>query len=784
MGVVGQPVKRKEDRRLITGYGEFLEDIKLPGMLYAVFVRSPVAHGKIVSIDTSEAENYPGVVAVFTARDLEGKVNDNPVAWIVPDSNQADVKRPLLARDKVRFMGEPVAVVIAESRQAAYDAAELVYVDYEDLPAVVQADEAVKDGAPLVHEHVPNNIALKWHVKGGDVEKAFSEADRIIKQRIHVHRAAPVPLEPRGAVAKYNPGKDKLTVWVTTQNAHIHRFLLSVILNEPEHKIRVITPDVGGGFGAKIPVYIEEAVVSFAAMQLKRPVKWVETRSEHFVSSIHGRDFIGELEFAVKSDGKILGIKGRNYGNLGAYYSTISPGCVTVLHGLILPGTYDIQAFDYEMYGVFTNTAPTDADRGAGRPEALFFLERMVDIIAQELGLDPVEVRKKNLLPPGENIKTVTGLVYDSADYQKAMNKALELADYEGLRKQQEELRKEGRYIGIGVVSHIDICGFAPSKVVGAVGLQAGQWESAIVRVHPTGKVTIVSGASPHGQGSDTTYSQIVSDILGIPIEDIELVYGDTDAVQMGWGTYGSRGAATGGTAVAKAAKKVFEKAKMLAAHFLETEEENLEFKDGVFVRKDNPEKKITIQDVALQANVAWNLPEGVEPGLEAEVFYDPSNFTYPFGTHICVVEVDPETGQVDFLKYLAVDDAGNILNPLLADGQVQGGIVHGIGHSMYEAIVYSEDGQLLTGSFNEYALPKAHLVPHIENHYTITPSNVNELGVKGIGEAGAIAAQVCVANAIIDALKPFGIKHLDSPYTPARIWKAIQEAKQNGGKA
>lgn len=777
--VIGQSLKRFEDDRLIRGLGQFVEDIKLPRMAYAVFVRSQVAHGRIKSINVEEAKKVDGVIAVITGQDIKDKLGKNFTAWIVPNSNQVSAEvssRYLLAVDKVRYVGEPIALVIAESREKAFDAAELIEVEYEELPAVASVEKAIQEGAPLVHEEAPGNIALRWHVKGGDVERVFAEADRIIRQKIYVNRAAPVPMEPRACIADYNPATDKLTLWVTSQNPHIHRFYLSVILGLPEHKIRVIAPDVGGGFGAKIDVYNEEIVISYASMLLRRPIKWVETRSEHFVATEHGRDFLAELEFAVKNNGRVLGIRGKSYANMGAYLSTVAPGVATVLHGLILPGPYKIEAIDYVMHGVFTNTMLLDADRGAGRPEAIFFLERMMDIVADELGMDPLELRKKNYLPPGENIQTVTGLTYDSIDFGKVLKKFEEVVDYKALREMQKKAREEGRYIGIGIVSSIDICGFAPSPVVGAVGLQAGQWESAVVRVHPTGKVTVLSGTHSHGQGGDTTYAQIVADVLGVSVDSIEVLHGDTDMVPMGWGTYGSRGVTTGGSAVYKAAEKVREKGRIIAAHMLGTKPDDVDFKEGIFYLKSDPSKKVSIQDVALQANVAWNLPPGVEPGLEAEAFFDPPNFTFPFGIHCCVVEVLPDTGEIKFIRYVSVDDAGRIINPLLADGQIQGGIVHGIGHAVYENIVYTEDGQLLTGSFNEYALPKAHLVPKIESYFTETPSPANPLGAKGIGEEGAIAAQVAVANAIIDAIKPFGVKHLDGPYTPSRIWRAINK--------
>ncbi len=778
MTAIGQPIRRFEDDKLIKGNGQYVEDIKLPKMAYAVFVRSQVAHGLIKSVNTEEARNAKGVVAVITGDDIKEKVGKNFTAWIVPNSNQVSAEissRPLLATEKVRYVGEPIALVIAESREEAYDAAELVDVEYEELPAVASIEKAIQTDAPLVHEGVARNIALSWQIKNGDVERVFSEADRIIKQRIYINRAAPVPIEPRACIADFKNGY--LTLWITSQNPHIHRFYLANVLGIPEQKIRVIAPDVGGGFGAKIDVYNEELILCYASSLLKRPIKWVETRSEHFVASLHGRDFLVDVEFAVMNDARVLGIRGQSYANMGAYLGTVSPGVASVLHGLILPGPYKIEAFDYTTHAVFTNTMILDADRGAGRPEAIFVLERMMDLIADELGIDPLELRRRNYLPSGENIQTVTGLSYDSLDFNKVLSKFGEVSDYQALRERQKKAREEGRFIGIGVVSSIDICGFAPSPVVGAVGLQAGQWESAVVRFHPTGKVTVLSGTHAHGQGSDTTYAQIVSDVLGVPLDSIEVLHGDTDMIPMGWGTYGSRGTSTGGSAVFRAAERIREKGKLIAAHLLKINPEEIDFKDGAYVSKADPSKKMSIQEVALHANVGWNLPAGVEPGLEAQAFFDPPNFTFPFGIHLCMVEIIPDTGEVKILKYVAVDDGGKIINPLLAEAQIHGGIVHGIGHAMYENIVYTDDGQLLTGSFNEYALPRAHFIPRMESYFTETPSPANPLGAKGIGEEGAIAAQIAVANAIIDALEPFGVKHIDGPYTPARIWKAIHQS-------
>jgi carbon-monoxide dehydrogenase large subunit len=776
----GSRIKRREDPRLITGSSTFTDDINLPGMCYAVFVRSPHAHAKIKSISVDEAKKHPGVVAVFTGKDLEGKVNPIPTAWLIPDSDLKTPPHPALAVDRVRYVGDAVAVVVATTKEAAYDAAEKIEVEYEPLPAVVDAEKAMQDKAPQLHDDVPKNIAFHWKVSGGNVDEAFKKADVVIKQRMTNHRLIPNAMEPRSTVAKYDSATGELTVWMTSQNPHIHRFLLSVILGIPEHHVRVIATEVGGGFGSKIPCYPDEAVVSFCSMQIGRPVKWTETRRENFLATIHGRDHIVDLELAAKKDGTILGIRGTCYANLGAYLSTAAPGIPTILHGLMMSGAYDIPNIEYHVYGVFTNTTPVDAYRGAGRPEATYYVERLVDLLANELNMDPVEIRKKNFIPKDKFPHTVaTGIIYDSGDYEKTLNKVLEKIDYEKFRKEQEKARGEGRYIGIGFSTYVEICGLGPSQVAGAVGFQGGLWESALVRIHPTGKVSVMIGANPHGQGEETTFAQIVADQLGVPIEDVEILHGDTDMIQMGWGTYGSRTTPVASAAIVKAIEKIVDKGKAIAAHLLEASKADIVFEDGKFYVKGTPEKAKTIQDVALQAHLAWNLPEGIEPALEATAFYDPPNFTYPFGAHACVVEVDPETGQVKILRYVAVDDCGPVINPLIVDGQVHGGLTQGIAQALYEYAVYDDQGQLLTSTLNEYAVPKAHQLPHYETERTETRSPHHPLGIKGVGETGTIASTVAVANAIMDALKPLGIKHLDMPFTPERVWKAIQEAKQ-----
>ncbi len=776
--IFGAAVKRREDPRLITGRATYTDDVQLANLAYVAFVRSPHAHARIRRIDTSRARGAPGVVAVVTGQDLEGKVAGIPTAWLIPNSDLKTPKHPALAVDTVRYVGDAVAAVVAESRAAAADAAALVDVEYEVLPAIVDQEKATQPGAPQLHPDVPNNIAFRWKVAGGDIDAAFRNAEVTVKQRLINQRLIPNPMETRQVVAQYNAGTGDLTVTMTSQNPHIHRFLLSVILGLPEHRIRVVAPEVGGGFGSKIHCYPEEAVLSYLAMQLGRPMKWSEDRRENYQATIHGRDHIVDLEVAAKRDGTILGLRGRCYASLGAYLSTASPGIPTILHGLMMTGCYKIPALDYEVLGVFTNTTPTDAYRGAGRPEATYAVERMVDLLAAELKMDPVDIRRKNFIPKEAFPYTVaSGVTYDSGNYEAALDKALEIVNYRQFRAEQAAARAQGRYLGIGFSTYVEICGLGPSAVAGAVGFQGGLWESAVVRLHPSGKATVFTGSSPHGQGEETTFAQIVAEELGLPIDDVEVVHGDTARIPMGWGTYGSRTTAVGGTAMVLAARKVKEKARVIAAHLLEVSPEDLDFVNGRFQVKGVPERSKTIQDIALQANLAWNLPKGMEPGLEESSFFDPSNFVYPFGTHIAVVEVDPGTGAVKLLRYVAVDDCGPVINPKIVDGQVHGGVAQGVAQALWEQAVYSADGQLLTGSLMDYAIPTAQSLPSIETARTETPSPVNPLGLKGIGETGTIASTPAVVNAVVDALAPLGVRHIDMPLTPEKIWRLLPTA-------
>ncbi len=781
--IFGSGIKRREDPRLITGKAKYTDDMVLPGMLAMVVVRSPYAHALIKSIDTSAVQAMPGVVAVFTGADIT--LGGVPCAWLIPGSDLKTPTHPPLAKDKVRYVGDGVAIILAENRSLAQDAADTVQVDYEPLGAVTNPEEASKDGAPQLFDDVPNNIAFRWVASSGDenLNKAFAEADVVVKERIVQQRLVPMAMEGRAALAQWNGPSEELTVWSTTQNPHIARFLLCVMTGVAEHKIRVIAPEVGGAFGSKIPVYADEALAAWSAMKLNRPVKWTETRSENFQVTIHGRDHVQYVEMAAKNDGTVTAIRGKVFAGMGAYLSTAGPGIPTILHGLMYSGAYTIPNIRCESIGVFTTTTPTDAYRGAGRPEATFLVERLMDRMADALHMDPVAFRRKNLIPPFENGHTVAiGLTYDSGNYEAALAKALAMADYEALRAEQSEGRKHGKFIGIGVSTYAELCGLGPSQVAGAIGFQAGLWESAIVRVSPTGKVQVMIGASPHGQGEETTFAQIVSDEIGVPTDHVEIIHGDTDRTPMGWGSYGSRTTPVAGAALVLATRKIKEKARAMAAHLLEAAVEDIDYGDGKFFVKGSPDKFKTIQDATLMATLAWNLPKGMEPGMEASQFYDPPNFVYPFGTHIAVVEVDADTGVVTLKRYIAVDDCGPHINPVIVAGQIHGGVVQGIGQALYEGVVYDENGQLLTGTMADYALPRADMFPNFELDFTVTPSPHHPIGVKGVGETGAIASTPTIYNAVMDALKPFGVDSIDMPLTPARVWAAMHKSAHTNG--
>ena len=779
--IFGSAIKRREDPRLLTDQAKFTDDFSLPGMAHLSVVRSPYAHAKIKAIRTKKAAAMNGVLGVFTGQDMkDAGFGPIPCAWVVPGSDAKTPAYPPIAIDTVRYAGNAVAMVVATDRYIARDAADAVEVDYAPLPAATDAEKATKKGAPQIHADVPNNQAFHWKVSGGDAAAAFQSADVVVKERIINQRLIPNAIECRSALAQYLSSTGEFTLWVTSQNPHIARFLLSLDTGTPEQKIRVIAPEVGGGFGSKLPHYPEDSMVIFASKMLGVPVKWTETRSENYRATIHGRDHIQDVEMAAQKDGTIVGIRATVWANMGAYLSTASTGVPTILHGLMLSGAYDIKNIQEDVYGVFTNTTPVDTYRGAGRPEATFLIERMVDLVAQKLKMDPADVRKKNFIPPFADGHTVaTGLTYDSGNYAAAFAKALKILDYPGFRKKQAELRKKGEYVGVGFSTYSEICGLGPSAVAGAVGFGGGLWESAVVRFHPSGKVVVLLGISPHGQGERTTFAQIVADQLGVAVEDVEVIHGDTERTPMGWGSYGSRSTPVGSGALMGAITKIKEKAKIVAAHLLEAAPEDIEYADGKFSVRGAPAKSKTIQDIALMANVAWNYPKGLEPGLEAEAFWDPPNFVYPFGSHIAVVRVDAETGEIRLERYVAVDDCGKVINPLIVSGQIHGGIAQGVAQALWEGAAYDESGQLLTGSMMDYAVPKAEFFPNFELDATETPTNVNPLGVKGIGETGTIASTVAVYNAVMDALSPLGVAKIDMPLTPERVWRAIQ----SGGK-
>ena len=777
---IGARLKRKEDPKLITGNGYFSDDIQLPGMLHAAVLRSPHAHAKIKRINVEEALKSPGVVAIYTGKDLEGKIGPVPSSWLVPGANLQEAPQYPLAIDRVRYVGDGVALVIGEGRYAVRDALYLIDVEYDTLLPAVGQKEAMQANAPLVHDDIENNLAFHW--KAGAVpEEACEQAEVVIRQSFYVQRVAPSPIETRAAIGQYNPGSGDLTLWCTSQNPHIHRMVLSEVLDISEAKLQIIAPDMGGGFGGKIGVYPDEALVGYAARDLGRPVKWIEERNEHFMASNHGRDEVIDVELFGKKDGTLTALRVKNTANLGAYLSTMGPGVSTIDFGLMITGPYKIPYASCETFGVYTNTTPTDAYRGAGKPESTYQIERAIDLFAKEIGMDPVEVRRKNFAKKEEfPFTNAQGLVYDSGDYEKPLQKALEIVDYPKLREMQEEQRKQGKLVGIGFSTYVELCGFGPSAVAGAIGFQGGVWENSTVRVHPRGTVTVFTGTSPHGQGHATSFSQIVSEKLGIPMEDIELVFSDTKSVSMGWGTYGSRSMAVGGAAVSIATDRVIEKAKKIAAHELETTVEEIAFEDGCFFVKEAPDRKRTFKEIAKSANMAWNLPAGLEPSLEGQSFFDPENFVYPFGTHIAVVEVDKDTGEIEIKRYVAVDDVGKVINPLTAEGQVHGGIAQGVGQALWEGIVYSKEGQLLTGTFMDYTMPKANFFPKIETAFTETLSPVNPLGAKGIGETGTTASIPAIMNAVMDALQPYGIKDIEMPLTPQKVWKAISESEGN----
>jgi carbon-monoxide dehydrogenase large subunit len=768
--MIGAPVKRKEDPRMITGHGTYVDDVQLVGTAYMSVVRSPHAHARIRSIDTSAAKSAPGVLAVYTAEDVRS-IGPIPVGAILP--GMKDAHHGPLAEGKVRFVGDPVAVVIAEDRYAAEDAAELVKVDYEPLPAVVDMEKAMEPGAPLLYEEFGTNVALAIVPPGKEeIDEIFNKAEVKVGLRIVNQRLFPVSMETRGVVASYNPGDGSLTVWVANQAPHILRARLAQQLGMPDHKVRVIAPDVGGGFGAKIDPYPEEALCSFASMKLGRPVKWSEARSEGFTGTTHGRDQIDYVEVAATKEGRIQAIKLKMLSDLGAYLQYFTAAIAPAFTLPMVCGCYDIPKVYTEGYIVYTNKTPTDAYRGAGRPEAAYLVERIVDRLAVEIGKDPAEVRRLNFIKPDQFPKQVpTGLVYDSGNYEAALDKALKLANYESLRREQAEKRTRGELMGIGVSSYIEICGLGPKGT-----LPDGGYESARVRVERDGSVTVYTGSSPHGQGEETSFAQIVADGLGVPFDDVTVVHGDTANTPEGRGTYGSRTLAVGGSAVLRGVERIREKAKQIAAHMLEADVKDIVFEGGRFHVAGAPQKAVTIKEIAEAAYAPNTLPYDIEPGLEATAFFEPENSVFPFGTHIAVVDIDRDTGEVHLRKFVGVDDCGERMNPLLIEGQLHGGIVQGIGQALFEEVVYDENGQLLSNTLMDYPMPTAADFPRFELDYTITATPLNPLGVKGVGEAGTIGSTPAIGNAVADALAPLGIHHVDMPFKPERIWKLIHQ--------
>ena len=778
---IGSSAKRKEDARYLTGRGRYTDDIVLPDQLHAHIVRSPLAHAAIRSVDVTDAQNAAGVVAVYTGADLaKDEVGGIPTGWLIHSkdgSPMVEPPHPALAVDRVRHVGDCVAVVIAESKAEAKAAAMLVDVDYDDLPAVGSLRAAVADGASLVWDEAPGNICFDWEIGDAEAtEAAFASAAHTVAIEVVNQRLSPNAIEPRAAIADYDTNSGEYTLYTTSQNPHLTRLLLGAfVLGIPEHKLRVVAPDVGGGFGSKIFHYAEEAILTWSAGKLGRPVKWTSDRSEAFMSDAQGRDHISKAELALDTEGNFLGLRISTLANVGAYLSTFAPAVPTYLYGTLFAGPYKTPAIYGEVKAIFTNTVPVDALRGAGRPEATYLLERLVEKAAIETGIDRVELRRKNFITDFPH-QTPVALEYDIGDYHTTLDLALKGADWDGFESRRAESEARGKRRGIGISTFIEACGIAPSAVVGSLGARAGLYESGSVRVHPTGSVTVFTGTHSHGQGHETTFAQIVGDMLGIGYDQVDIVHGDSAKIPFGMGTYGSRSLAVGGSAIYKAVEKVIDKGKKIAAHLLEASVDDIEFEDGAF-KVAGTDRSKTLGDVALTAYVPHDYPEGLEPGLEETAFYDPLNFTYPAGTHIVEVEVDPETGHVDVVRVTGSDDVGTIINPMIVAGQLHGGLTHGIGQALLEHCQYAEDGQLLTGSYMNYTMPRAADVPFFDLDHHTTPCTHNPLGAKGVGEVGAIGVPPAVINAVIDALRPLGVQDLEMPATPLRVWQAIQQA-------
>ncbi|WP_250501590.1 xanthine dehydrogenase family protein molybdopterin-binding subunit [Caballeronia sp. AZ7_KS35] len=784
--LIGAGVKRKEDYRFLTGAGQYTDDVVMPQQSYGVFLRSPHAHAKIARIDMEAALKSPGVIGIFTGKDMAGEnVGGLPCGWLIHSTDGSPMHEPphpVIAHDKVLHVGDQVALVVAESVKEAKDALELIEVDYDELPATVDTASASDAGQPLVHDSVPNNVCYNWgHGDKAATDAAFAKAAHVTTLDIVNQRLVPNAIEPRAVNASYSKHDDSYTVYVANQNPHVERLLMAAfVLSLPESKLRVIAPDVGGGFGSKIFLYPEDVALTWASKKVGRPIKWVAERSEAFLSDAHGRDHVTKAELALDKDNKFIGMRVHTTANMGAYLSTFASSIPTVLYATLLAGQYTTPAIYAEVKAVFTNTVPVDAYRGAGRPEATYVVERLVETAARELNIDPVELRRRNFIREFP-YATPVGLTYDIGDYDACLNRALELADVAGFAKRRDESKQKGKLRGIGYSCYIEACGLAPSNVAGALGARAGLFEAGEVRVHPTGSVTVFTGSHSHGQGHETTFAQVVADRLGIAIENVEIIHGDTGRIPFGMGTYGSRSISVGGSAIMKALDKVEAKAKKIAAHLLEASAEDIEFTNGVFRVKGTDRTKSFV-DVSLAAYVPHNFPlETMEPGLNENAFYDPTNFTYPSGAYVCEVEVDQDTGETRIDKFTAVDDFGNVINPMIVEGQVHGGLGQGIGQAMLERCVYDDStGQLLSGSFMDYAMPHASDLPN----FTVetakgTPCTHNPLGVKGCGEAGAIGSPPAVINAILDALAPLGVKDLQMPATPHRVWTAMHNAQR-----
>jgi len=783
---IGASVKRVEDQRFLTGKGNYTEDINRPGQTYAHIVRSPHAHARITSIDTSAAESAPGVVAVFTGKDVaEAGIGGLPCGWLITskDGNpMQEPPHPILVADKVRHVGDQVALVVAETKAEARDAAEKIEVDYEVLPAVLDMAAAAEASSAKVHDDTTGNVCYDWELgDAAGVDAAFQSAAHVTSIDITNNRLIPNAMEPRAAIGDYDRATGEHTLVTTSQNPHVIRLLMGAfVLQIPEHKLRVVAPDVGGGFGSKIFHYAEEALVTWVAGKVERPIKWVAERSESFITDAHGRDHVTHAELAMDADGKFLALRVSTMANMGAYLSTFASSVPTYLYATLLAGVYTTPVIYANVKALFTNTVPVDAYRGAGRPECSYLLERLVDKAAREMKVDPVEFRKKNMIQADQfPYQTPVALQYDVGNYPAVFDQCLEASDYAGFAGRKTESEARGKLRGIGISTFIEACGIAPSAVAGALGARAGLYESAQVRVHPTGSVTVFTGTHSHGQGHETTFAQLVSDRLGVPFEEIEISHGDTDKVQFGMGTYGSRSLAVGGSAIHKACEKIVDKATKIAAHMMEASEADVEFKDGTFTVAGT-DKSLAFGEVALQAYVPHNYPiETLEPGLDENAFYDPLNFSYPMGCHICEVEVDPDTGVVEVAKFTVVDDVGKVINPMICDGQVHGGVAQGIGQALLEGCVYDDDGQLLTGSYMDYTMPRADDIPTFSVGNLEVLGAMNPLEVKGVGEVGAIGSPPAVINAVVNALEPLGVEDITMPATPGRVWQAIQDSKQ-----